>query len=311
LDSIPLLLFAYNRPEHTRQTVEALRANIGASDTVLHVYCDGPKDDSQAATVAAVRSYLRGVDGFKSLVLVERDHNMGLARSVITGVTDLLESHPAVIVVEDDLVTSPDFLKFMNAALTTYQSRSDIFSITGYNYPLPIPITYPQDAYLSYRSSSWGWGTWPDRWRKVDWAVSDFDQFLEDKKQLALFARGGSDLLPMLKKQMESKLDSWSIRFDYAHFKHDATCLHPVRSRLRNIGFDGTGVHCGVSTEYDVELDREQRRFTLPPDLKIDQDILRIFNQRFRRGIFPATPASALSLPGRALRRMLRSIGVS
>jgi hypothetical protein len=145
----------------------------------------------------------------------------------------------------------------------------------------------------------------------VDWAVSDFAQFLQDKAQLALFARGGNDLLPMLKKQMESQLDSWSIRFDYAHFKHDATCLHPVRSRLRNIGFDGTGVHCGVSTEFDVELDREQRPFTLPPDLKADKDILRIFDQKFRPSIVPTTPAAAWSLPRRALRKMLRSIGVT
>jgi hypothetical protein len=309
LDLAPVALFAYNRPRHTRQTVEALRANAGAGETDLRIYCDGPKDDQQASAVREVRDYVRRIAGFKSIDLVERDQNIGLARSIITGVTDVLEHNHAVIVVEDDLVTAPDFLAFMNAALTTYRARSDIFSVAGYNYPLSIPADYREDAYLCYRSTSWGWGTWPDRWRKVDWAVSDFDEFLHDKSARARFARGGRDLLPMLKMQMAGGLDSWAIRFNYTHFKHDALCLHPVRSRLRNIGWDGTGVHCGVSTEFDVELDDVPRPFTLPPDLRIDARMIRAFDKRFSPGFGPRAVKAARSLPRRVLRRVLRSLG--
>jgi hypothetical protein len=301
----PVVLFTYNRPEHTRVTVEALKANSGACETDLHIYSDGPKNASQAESVMQVRSYLRTVEGFKSVALIEREQNMGLAASVIAGVTELLANNPAVIVVEDDLFTTPGFLTFMNAALKTYASRADIFSVTGYNYPLPIPADYPEDAYLSYRSSSWGWGTWPDRWCKVDWQVSDFDEFVKDPAARQRFARGGDDLLPMLRKQLNGELDSWSIRFDYAHCKYDALCLHPVRSRLRNIGFDGSGIHCGVSNEYDAELDEGRRGFILRPDIEIDPLILRIFDQRFRSSSIASSP---LSLLKRVVRRVARSI---
>jgi hypothetical protein len=304
----PVVLFTYNRPEHTRLTVEALKANSGASETDLHIYSDGPRNAAQIESVMQVRSYLRAVDGFKSVALIEREHNMGLAASVIAGVTELLANHPAVIVVEDDLLTAPGFLTFMNAALKTYADRENVFSVTGYNYPLPIPPDYPEDAYLSYRSSSWGWGTWPDRWCKVDWQVSDFDKFLQDPAACQRFSRGGNDLLPMLRKQMRGELDSWSIRFEYAHCKHDALCLHPVRSRLRNIGFDGSGVHCGVSSEYDTELDDGRRGFTLRPDLGIDPLMLRIFDQRFRSSGIATHPLSVLK---GVVRRIARSIGVA
>ena len=305
----PVVLFAYSRPEHTRLTVEALKLNKGASETDLHVYSDGPRDAQQSAAVQEVRSYLRTIDGFKSVILVERARNMGLAASVIAGVTELLSRHPAVIVVEDDLVTAPTFLSFMNVALTTYAEQKQVFSVTGYNYPLPIPADYPEEAYLSYRSSSWGWGTWTDRWSKVDWDVGDFDVFLQDKKARNRFARGGDDLLPMLQKQLNGELDSWSIRFDYAHYKHDAMCLHPVRSKLRNIGFDGSGVHCGVSDEFDSELDSDEREFRLRPDLQPDPAILRIFDQRFRSpGVRAALRVSLLK---RALRRIGSLIGTN
>jgi hypothetical protein len=307
----PVVLFTYNRPDHTRLTVDALKANIGAGNTELHVYSDGPKNDRQIEPVRQVRSYLRGIDGFKSVILIERERNFGLAASVIAGVTDLLCDHPAVIVMEDDLVTAPSFLPFMNAALTIYADKPHIFSVTGYNYPLPIPASYPEDAYLSYRSSSWGWGTWPDRWAKVDWEVRDFDKLLQDRAEQRRFARGGDDLLPMLRMQMNGELDSWSIRFDYAHCKHDALCLHPVRSRLRNIGFDGSGVHCSVSNEFDSELDDGTRAFTLRPDLQIDPEILRIFDQRFRSAGVSAPAQTRSSRLKRALRWAARSIGTA
>ena len=299
----PVILFAYNRPEHTRLTIEALCQNRLASASDLHVFSDGPKNDSHAEPVKQVRAYLRTVSGFRAVEVIERERNMGLAASVIAGVTQVLNDHSACIVVEDDMLSSPNFLEFMNTALQVYRERQNIFSVTGYNYPLPIPTQYPQDAYLSYRGSSWGWGTWADRWRTVDWAVGDYARFCADPHDQALFARGGNDLPGMLKLQMEGKIDSWAIRFDYAHHRQNAFCLHAVRSKIQNIGFDGTGVHCGTSDEYKVELDTEDRRFSLPPDLEADPAMLRIFDARFRPA--PITPLVS-SLPGlltRAARR--------
>lgn len=314
MSQAPVVLFTYNRPEHTRRTVEALRANLGARETDLHIYSDGPKSDQHAESVRQVRSYLRTINGFKTVTVTERDRNMGLAVSIITGVTTALERHSSVIVVEDDMITAPNFLDFMNTALTVYDPRQDVFSVTGYNYPLCIPADYPHDAYLSYRSSSWGWGTWPDRWNKVDWAIRDFAKFLSSPRERALFARGGDDLLAILQLQMEGKLDSWSIRFDYAHYKHNALCLHPIRSKIQNIGFDGSGIHCGISEDYKTDLDPGGRPFTLRPDLQIDDRILQIFDKRFRpNSAFTEAStsiASKLSRIKAPAKRLLRSMGL-
>ena len=301
----PIVLFTYDRPEHTRLTLEALAANEGAAESELCVYVDGPKPGDPDGSVRAVREYLRSVTGFKSVTVIERETNMGLANSVIAGVTEALTRSSSVIVMEDDLLTSSNFLAFVNSALSTYEDRRDVFSVTGYNYPLPMPPSYREDAYLSYRGSSWGWGTWRDRWSQVDWSVGDYAAFTRDDAAQELFRRGGDDLLQMLELQMSGQLDSWSIRFDYAHYKHDAFCLHPVVSKVQNIGFDGSGIHCDPSDDYDVALDPADRPFRLRPDLTVDAAVLRVFDRRFRPGKASALRSSGLRRGKRIMRRLV------
>lgn len=305
----PIVLFAYDRPAHTRQTLEALAANDGAVDSDLVVYSDGPKTADREESVREVREYLRSITGFKSVTLVERVENLGLASSVIAGVTEVLARSPAVIVMEDDLVTTRNFLAFVNAGLETYEGRPDIFSITGYNYPLQMPPTYREDAYLSYRSSSWGWGTWRDRWSRADWSVGDYHDFQRDPRAQALFRRGGDDLPRMLEMQMSGQLDSWSIRFDYAHFKHDAFCVHPVVSKVQNIGFDGSGVHCGESDDYHVALDSGDRPFRLRTDLTPDAAVLRAFDRKFRPSRASGVRLSSLRRGKRIVKRLVSLAG--
>ena len=138
----PIVLFTYNRPGHTRRALEALAGNDGASESDLIVYSDGPKTAADAKSVREVREYLSTVSGFRSVTVTEREANFGLASSVITGVTEVLGRTPSVVVMEDDLLTSRNFLSFVNAALATYEPRPEIFSVTGYNYPLRIPSSY-------------------------------------------------------------------------------------------------------------------------------------------------------------------------
>jgi Glycosyl transferase family 2 len=304
----PIVLFTYDRPGHARQTIEALAANEGAGDSDLFVYSDGPKTADRDDSVRDVREYLSSVTGFKSVTVIEREENLGLAKSVIMGVTEALTRSPSVIVMEDDLLTAKTFLAFVNAALSTYERRADIFSITGYNYPLRFPASYREDAYLSYRGSSWGWGTWRDRWKQVDWSVGDYADFVKDTRAQALFRRGGDDLPQMLEMQMSGQLDSWSIRFDYAHSKHDAFCVHPVVSRVQNFGFDGSGVHCGESDDYHVELDGADRPFRLEPELAVDSSALRAFDRMFRPSQQPALRRSRLR-GQRIVRRLVPFTG--
>jgi glycosyltransferase involved in cell wall biosynthesis len=272
MELAPIALFVYNRPEHTRRTVESLRANKLARQSDLFVFADGAKNESAVAAVKAVRKYIRTIDGFKSLTLIERQRNFGLASSVIAGVTQLFEKSGRMIAVEDDLVTAPDFLNFMNCALARYADEAGIYSVSGFNFPFEIPDVYPYDAYCSYRGMSWGWGTWKDRWELADWSVSDFGEFWADKGQRQSFNRGGEDLSRMLALQMRGKIDSWSIRWDYTHFKRNALALLPVVSRVCNIGFDGSGVHCRRATlKQGAMLTECKSEYRFPDILEADR----------------------------------------
>ena len=226
----PIILFVYNRPEHIRRTAEYLLKNRLAESSKLFIFSDGPKNEKDEQKIAEVRRYLKSIRGFKEIKITEREKNLGLANSVISGVNQIFESYKKVIVLEDDIISSPSFLKYMNDALDFYKKDEKIFSISGYSYPIEIPDSYKNDIFISCRTSSWGWGTWKDRWEKVDWEVKDFDSFVRDKNAQSLFNQAGDDVTPMLKAQMWGKIDSWAIIWAYTHFKHNAFCLLPVHS---------------------------------------------------------------------------------
>jgi glycosyltransferase involved in cell wall biosynthesis len=270
----PIVLFVYNRLEHTRQTIEALRCNPEARQSELFVYSDGPRGEADAGTVQDLRTYFSQLDGFSRITVIQRPQNMGLARSVIAGVSEVLDRFDRVIVFEDDLVCSPDYLAYMNRALTHFRDDPRVFSVTGYHPPVQLPADYPHDVYLFYRCMSWGWGTWGDRWRRVDWSVSDYERFSRDWRAVRRFARGGDDLPQMLELQVKGRINSWAIRWCYAHFRHDAFCVYPATSRIQNIGMDGSGTHCGTSSDFDVDLATGDRPVTFPSALELDSRVV-------------------------------------
>lgn len=245
----PVALFVYKRPLHLRATLHALARNPLASKTQLFIFCDGPLGDKDRPMVTEVRVLARTASGFDSVHIVEREHNMGLASSVIAGVSGLLETHESVIVMEDDLVTSAHFLDYMNRALVHYRHDPKAFSIGAYNFPvqtMPIPKGYPWDTYASVRCCSWGWATWGDRWKRIDWKMDYYSAFMGDTAAQEAFNRGGSDMTQLLKLQYERRIDSWAIRFCYAHYANRMHCIYPVKSLVRNIGLDNSGTHCVV-----------------------------------------------------------------
>ncbi len=252
----PVALFAYKRPEHTKATLDTLRQNTLASSTDLVIYCDGPKKEEDRQPVKAVRELVRQVSGFASVRMIEREHNVGLANSITAGVTDILKTRETIIVIEDDLVTSRHFLEYMNSALSYYKNDSKAFSIGGYNFPaktMPIPSDYRWDTYASFRCCSWGWATWADRWKRVDWNMGYYDVFMRDRTAQEAFNRGGPDMTELLKLQHEGRIDSWAIRFCYAHHANKMHCIYPVKTLVRNIGLDNSGSHCGVDPRREHE----------------------------------------------------------
>jgi hypothetical protein len=181
------------------------------------------------------------------VIILESLHNKGLAASIKNGVSEVLNKHGKVIVLEDDLVTSPAFLTYMNKALHYYENRKSVFSISGYNLPatkMPIPKDYEYDVYVSLRNGSWGWGTWIDRWLQVDWNVSNYETMLKNYQMTKAFNRGGDDVFSMLQSQQNGKLNIWSIQFTLAHFENHAVSIVPTVSYVDNIGLDGSGENC-------------------------------------------------------------------
>ena len=285
-DFSPVVLFVYNRPLHTEQTIEALKRNIFADQSDLYIFSDGPKLETDNKQIAEVRKYIKQIRGFKSIHIIEQDNNMGLANSVISGVTSVINSYGKVIVLEDDLVTSPYFLKYMNEALEFYKNESQVFSISGYNHPpnlMKFPENYLNDIYFNYRNSSWGWGTWKDRWEKVDWEVADFNDFIKDRRAQNDFNRGGEDLTPMLKAQVEGKIDSWAIRWSYSHFCNNGLSVCPVFSYVNNIGMDASGTHCGKTEKYANDLTMAKRDCNLSLPVNVNEKIMRVFRKVYKK----------------------------
>ncbi|MBP3964816.1 sugar transferase [Paenibacillus lignilyticus] len=279
----PVVIFVYARPDHTQRTIEALAMNSLAKNTEVYIYSDAAKNEKAIEKVNQVREYIDSLPErklFKSLNIIKADSNNGLANSVILGVSKIIELHEKVIVVEDDLVSSSDFLEYMNEALDYYEHDNKIWSISGYTFNVKIPSDYKSEIYLSYRGCSWGWATWSNRWNKVDWEVNDYNQFKKDKKLRNNFNRGGRDMEGMLDAQMQGKIDSWAIRWCYTQSKLDMLSVYPVVSRIRNVGLDGTGTHSGISSKYDAILNDsiQKCRFDNP---NLDYRIVKSFKDKF------------------------------
>jgi len=241
----PIAVFCYRRPDHLRQTLEALAANHGAGDHDVVVYADGPRRPEHAEAVAATRAVAHqqaAAGRFRSVRVVEREHNLGLARSIIAGVTEQAAAHGEVIVVEDDLVTSPHFLAFMRDGLRVYRDDASVASIHGYAHDAGVPMP---ETYFLRGADCWGWATWDRAWRRFDPDGPGLLRRLEDAGATKAFdLDGGMPFTQMLRDQSAGRNDSWAIRWHASAFLAGMYTLHPGRSLVANIGQDDSGEHC-------------------------------------------------------------------
>ena len=276
----PIVLFCYNRPAHLRQTLEYLQANALAVESELYIYSDGPKKESDHAAIAEIHTYLSDLKGFKKINITKSETNLGLASSVIKGVSEVISQYHKVIVLEDDMLTTPDFLNYMNEALNVYRSRTDIFSVTAYTPPISVPKNYKQGVYLAPRASSWGWGTWADKWLKADWNATNLTDSENASSTRARLEKGGDDLWPMLVKQQRGIIDSWAIRWTYTQSQHHAFGLYPAHSKIKNIGTDGSGTNFTFkSGDYGQEM--KTGPVEMNPDLQVDAEVIRHFREYY------------------------------
>lgn len=251
MELAPIALFVYNRPEHARKTIEALAKNDYAIDSVLHVFSDAPRSTADIPAVDTVRGHLAGISGFKQIEIHEQSVNLGLARSIINGVSILCGKYGRVIVLEDDLETSPYFLKFMNEALDFYEYTPEVMHISGFRYP-----TKPferDDTFFLHVPLCWGWATWGRAWDTYRKDLALMSQF--DRKAICRFNFGNSyPFWLQLELNRSQKIDTWFI-FWYANlFLRKGLALFPARSLVQNIGMDNSGSNSGFSEDYYVQL---------------------------------------------------------
>ena len=248
----PILLFVYNRPEHTRRCIQSLLKNSLASESYLFIYADGAKDSTQQEAVNEVRNYIRTIQGFKQTTLIERSENWGLARNIIDGVTTQVNRYGKVIVLEDDLVVAPYFLQFMNDGLEVYKDEPKVGHIQACDFTQDssLPTTF-----LIKWTGSWGWATWDRAWKYFNPNGKELLQELEERKLTRIFDFNGKyGFTRMLRRQIEGKNNSWAIRWNASLFLKDILSLNVGRSLVQNEGFDGSGTNCGGGGLYASHL---------------------------------------------------------
>ena len=232
-------MFVYKRPWHTRQALEALQKNDLADQSILYVYADGAKREATLDDLNAIeetRALVKSKSWCGKVQLIERESNLGLAENVLSGITEVVQKHGRVIVLEDDLITSPYFLTYCNDGLDLYENDSNVYAINGYQFPIDVEKV---DTFLCpLATSSWGWATWSSSWASFSRQLN-FKDVIQNKDVIkARFNIADYDYATMLNNEK-----SWAIKWYYSVFLKNGLGLFPTRTLVTNIGFDGSGEH--------------------------------------------------------------------
>lgn len=264
--------------EHTKKTIEALLNNKEAIDSDLFIFSDGPRTSDDLPSISLVRQYLKTINGFKTINITEEDKNKGLANSIIDGVTRILENNDSTIVLEDDLVSSSYFLKYMNDALLTYKDELKVASIHGYVYPVKSEL--PETFFLK-GADCWGWATWSRAWKHFS---SDGGLLLSQLKSRGLIKEfnfdNSTNYFEMLTHQISGKNNSWAIRWYASAFLKEMFTLYPSRSLIYNIGNDGSGTHSQHTNQFKTLLSNSPIQVKKIP-IQNDMDSFNAFKNYF------------------------------
>jgi hypothetical protein len=261
----PIALFVYNRPGHTRRTLSYLQKNVLADESRLFIFSDAAKTDADNAKVEQVRSLIKEATGFKSVRIIERRDNMGLAASIVSGVTQLMKEYGKAIVFEDDLLSSPYTLEYFNDGLARYANEDRVMHIGAYMYNLKgakLPETFFYRA-----ASSWGWATWARAWDNFE---PDIDKLIAqfDREKINRFSiEGTMNFWKQVQEFKAGKNNSWAIRWYASIFLKDGLTLNPSHSLINNIGNDGSGVHSNPESMYQVRISQKPVKY-FPAEIK-------------------------------------------
>ena len=260
LSKIPLAFFAYNRPEHTSRALSALAKCRRQGDFEFFFFSDGPRRSDDVSDVDAVRRVLADSANRFGAEVIERPENLGLAKSIVDGVSRLCEQYGRVVVLEDDLIVAPDFLHFMASALDRYADVGEVMQVGAYT--IAPPPQRDSNAFLLPVTTTWGWGTWDRAWKKFSWTPQDWPSARSNEAWVTRFQiNGAGKYISMLEDRLAGRNDSWGILWWYAVSRNKGQVVYPVQTLVSNEGFDGSGVHCGAGTAIgqSPHLDMHQR----------------------------------------------------
>jgi predicted SAM-dependent methyltransferase len=260
----PIGLSTYGRLQHLQQSIAALQKNLLAPQSELYLFSDAPKAGDEEK-VAGVRSYLRTIDGFKKVHIIERDSNGRVANSR-GGLEMLLDKFGKVIFLAEDIITAPGFLDFINSSLSIYEKRKDVFAICGYTPPVKLSKFYKKDIHLSLRFSGWGFGIWANRYNKICRKIN-YEEFFNNKLLYEKTRKAGEDYLALIKRDADGEIDAGDVKILYTMMRNNCYIMAPTNSLVNNIGLDGTGVHCGITDRFDVNLTQSNTPLNIPLDI--------------------------------------------
>lgn len=249
----PILIFTYNRPQHTRRMLQALESADLAKVSDVYIYSDGAKNANSIEAVNKVRAIIAEPWQFNNIKIIERERNLGLAQNVISGLTEVIAKYGKVIVLEDDLQISKVGLRYFNDALDVYEKDEKVMEISGYMYPVKDAEKLPETFFFRV-ANSWGWATWERAWKKynpnIDELIADFD-----KEKIKRFSIDHTEnFWKQVKEYKAGKINSWAIRWYLTLFNNNGLALYPRQSMIQNMGTDGSGTHSDADTMYHVEL---------------------------------------------------------
>jgi hypothetical protein len=253
----PIALFVYNRPDHTQKTLQFLQANFLAEESHLFIYADAAKTPKEEESVKEVLAIINAAKGFKSIKIIQQNHNLGLAQSIINGVSQLVQEHGKVIVFEDDLICSPYTISYFNEALNLYLNTPKVMHVSAYMFPMAAADELPE-TFLYRAVHSWGWATWKRAW---DHFNPDIDQLIaqfDEEKIDAFSIEGKMNFWNQMKDFKAGKNNSWAIRWYASVFLNGGLSLNPTKSLIHNIGHDGSGIHSNIENTFDVQIHQHQ-----------------------------------------------------
>lgn len=310
----PIVLFVYNRPEHTCHTLNALMANELSNQSMLYIYCDGPKPGSSTDNLAAIdatRKLARETQWCKTVIVQESKTNQGLAKSIIKGINEVINKHGHAIILEDDMVTSPHFLRYMNDALENFKDNMEIGSINSYAESFLADKQFP-DYFLLKGSDCWGWATWQNRWVNYSANAADLKKQLIDANKINDFEYGNH--MQILNDQIAGKCDTWDAQWHAVNILHNRKGLYPKYSFIKNIGLDGSGTHCDTIEGFNDGLNLNSYTPSLPTYMaykqlifskKIDDRYKKIYKAKFKAPVME----SLKKLGSRIVNKIRRTIG--